>query len=59
MGTKELRVNALELNRLGVACPNCKSEIVFEAAASHGPSSASCPNCLATRGATFPIPFMP
>jgi hypothetical protein len=45
MGSKELRVNALELNRVGITCPTCKSEIVFDCESQRGPTGAECPGC--------------
>jgi hypothetical protein len=45
MGNKELRVNALELNRLGIACPTCKTEIVFDSEGQRGPNGVECPGC--------------
>jgi len=46
MGNKELRVNALELNRIGVTCPTCKSEMVFDCASDRSPVGGwECPGC--------------
>jgi transposase-like protein len=45
MGDKELRVNALELNRIGITCPKCKTEMVFDCSSTQPPTGYSCGGC--------------
>ena len=48
MGTKELRVSVLELNRISIACPQCKAEMVFDCSGERAPAGYGCVGCGAT-----------
>lgn len=45
MGSKGLRVNALELNRIGITCSVCKSEVIFDCEGQRGPVGVECLGC--------------